>query len=164
VTDRPTDRPRYSVCTIGLIYVVLRCGLMITRMWTEAERDGLPVQYRWRPLFNAAVWLTPTTIVPCSNTAKTRNLLKFAGVPQTGKAISAASGSKVIILSGHMEQVLLFNIFFPIIDTRLSCEDTTRQSCAMVPRWRFFGPFFASCISASRVQHVIFQTCILNSH
>jgi len=29
------------------------------------------------------VWLTPTTRVPCSNAAKTRNLLKFAGVPQT---------------------------------------------------------------------------------
>jgi len=27
------------------------------------------------------VWLTPTTRVPCSNAAKTRNPLKFAGVP-----------------------------------------------------------------------------------
>jgi len=24
----------------------------------------------------------------------------------------------------------------------------------MVPRWRIFGDFFASCISASRAQHV----------
>jgi len=29
------------------------------------------------------VWLTPTTRVQCSNAAKTRNPLKFAGVPQT---------------------------------------------------------------------------------
>jgi len=29
------------------------------------------------------VWLTPTTRVPYSNAAKTRNLLKLAGVPQT---------------------------------------------------------------------------------
>ena len=28
-------------------------------------------------------WVTPTTRVPCSNAAKTRNPLKFAGVPQT---------------------------------------------------------------------------------
>ena len=27
------------------------------------------------PLFNSAVWLMPTTRVPCSNAAKTRNLL-----------------------------------------------------------------------------------------
>ena len=28
------------------------------------------------------VWLTPTTTVPCSNAAKTRNPLKFKGVPK----------------------------------------------------------------------------------
>jgi len=39
----------------------------------------------------------------------------------------------------------MFNHFFPIVDTCLSCEDTARQSCAMVPKWRF---------SASRVQHI----------
>jgi len=42
-------------------------------MWATAQRDGRPAEYRWRPLFNAAVWLTPTTRVPCSNAAKTRN-------------------------------------------------------------------------------------------
>ena len=60
-------------------------------MWADAQRDGRPAKHRWRPLFNAAVWWTPTTTVPCSNTAKTRNPLKFAGVPQTTGPISAAS-------------------------------------------------------------------------
>ena len=46
-------------------------------MWANAQRDGRPTEYRWRPLFNDAVWLTPTTTVPCSNTAKTRNPLKL---------------------------------------------------------------------------------------
>jgi len=23
-------------------------------MWADAQRDGLPAEYRWRPLFNAA--------------------------------------------------------------------------------------------------------------
>jgi len=26
----------------------------ITRMWANAQRDGRPAEYRWRPLFNAA--------------------------------------------------------------------------------------------------------------
>jgi len=26
----------------------------ITRMWVDAQRDGRPAEYRWRPLFNAA--------------------------------------------------------------------------------------------------------------
>ena len=49
------------------------------------------------------------TRVPCSNTAKTRNPLKFAGLPQTTAPISAACGPKFIILRGHVEKVLLLN-------------------------------------------------------
>jgi len=30
----------------------------ITRMWANAQPDGRHAQRRWRPLFNAAVWLT----------------------------------------------------------------------------------------------------------
>ena len=26
----------------------------VTRMWANAQRDGRPAEYRWRPLFNAA--------------------------------------------------------------------------------------------------------------
>jgi len=80
-------------------------------MWANAERDGHPAEYRWRPLFNVAVWMMPTTRVPCSNATKMRNPLKFAGVPQTTGPMSAASGSKFAILWGHVEEVLLLNKF-----------------------------------------------------
>ena len=30
-------------------------------MWANAQRDGRPAEYRWRPLFYAPAWLTPTT-------------------------------------------------------------------------------------------------------
>ena len=83
-------------------------------MWTNAQRDGRPAEHRWRPLFNAAVWLTPTTTMPCSNAVKSQNPLKFAGVPQTTGPVSAASGPKFIILWGHVEDILLLNNFFPI--------------------------------------------------
>jgi len=36
--------------------------------------------------------------MPCSNAAKTRNPLKFAGVTQTPEPISAVSGPKFTIL------------------------------------------------------------------
>ena len=81
-------------------------------MWANAQRDGRPAKYRWRPLLNAAVWLTPTTRVPCSNAAKTRNALKFAWVPQTRQQISAASRPKFAILYGYVGEILLFNKFF----------------------------------------------------
>ena len=75
-------------------------------MWANAQRDGRPVEHRWRPLFNATkVWLTLTTRLPCSNAAKTRKPLKLAGVPQTGQPISAASGPNTI-LRRHLEDIL----------------------------------------------------------
>jgi len=45
------------------------------------------------------------------------------------------------ILCGHVEDILLLNRFFPIVDMCLSCEHIARQSCAMVPRWRFLATF-----------------------
>jgi len=81
-------------------------------MWADAQRDGHPAEYRWCPLFNAAVWLMPTARVPCSNAAKMRNPLKLAGVRQTGIQISAANGPKFTILWGHLEDMLLLNKFF----------------------------------------------------
>ena len=84
-------------------------------MCANAQRDGRPVEYRWRPLFNALrrkVWLTSNTGVLCSNAAKTRNPLKFARVPQTTGPISAASGPKFTILWEHVEEILLLNKFF----------------------------------------------------
>jgi len=128
-------------------------------MWANAQRDGRPAEYRWRPLFNAAVWLTPTARVSCSNAAKTRNPLKFAGVPQTRQWISVVSKPKFTILSGHMEEVLLFNKFFPIVDACLSSEDIARQSCATVQKWRFFCVLYFQRAACST-----FHTYILNSH
>jgi len=74
------------------------------------------------------VWLTPTTRVPCSNAAKTRNPLKFAGVPQTNETMSAASGPKFTILLGHVEEILLLNKFFRLSIHALVREDIARQS------------------------------------
>ena len=90
------------------------------------------------------------TRVLCSNAAKTRNPLKFAGVPQTRQQISAVSRLKFTILSGHVEEVLLFKNFFPIVDTCLSSEGIARQNCVMVPKWRFFCVLY---FSEPRVAH-----------
>ena len=83
--------------------------------------------------------------MPCTNATKTRNPLKFAGVPQTPEPISAVNGPKFTILRGYVEvEVLLLNKFFPIV------EDTAQQSRAMVPIMAIFYRYviFASCISS----------------
>jgi len=124
-----------------------------TRMWANAQRDGGPAKYRWCPLFNATMfgW---RPLLECRSVTlprrETRWNLQVAGVPQSRQQISAVSRLKFTILSGHVEEVLLFNRFFPIVDTCLSSKDIAWRSCAMVPKWRFF----ASCIfSEPRAAH-----------
>jgi len=61
------------------------------------------------PNISGALCSTPQSLadthyyMPCSNASKTRNQLKFARVPQTPEQISAVSGLKFTILSGHVE-------------------------------------------------------------
>jgi len=48
-------------------------------MWADAQRDGRPAEYRWRPLREfrnfvpcipcRKLWLTPTARLPCSKAA-----------------------------------------------------------------------------------------------
>ena len=72
-------------------------------MWADAQRDGRPAEYMWRMVFNAAVWLTPTTTVPCSNAAKMRN----PKLPDQSQPLV-----EFTILSESMEEILLINKFF----------------------------------------------------
>jgi len=57
-------------------------------------------------------------------------------------------------LWGHVEDILLLNKFFSIVDMCLSCEDIARQSCAMVLRSRFLATILRPVFSASCVQQV----------
>ena len=93
---KPWVRQCYDNIINSLMRTFRHASLHIKlEMWANAQRDGRPAEYRWRPLFNAAVWL-------CSNAAKTQNPLKLSGVPQTNERISAASGPKFTILWGRV--------------------------------------------------------------
>jgi len=123
------------------------------------------------PNIGGAVCSTPQNLahahyymyMPCSNAAKTRKPLEVAGVPQTPETISAASGPKFTILWAHVEQILLLNNFFRLsIHALVAKKDIARQSCGMVPRWRFFASFLRPVFQ--RATCSTFQTCIVNSH
>jgi len=102
------------------------------------------------------VWLTPTTLLQCSNAANERKPLKLAGVPETGKPISAAIGPKFTILCGHLHNILLLNIFS-------DCQYVSplrRYSLTKLydgAQMAIFVDFFASCIfseqRAARFRH-----------
>jgi len=108
------------------------------------------------------VWLASVERCHCSNEANMQNPLKFAGVPQTRQPISAAKGPKFTILWGHVEEILLFKIFF-----RLSIHALVAKILAnKVVRWCPDGQFLAiiCVVYFQRAACSTFQTCILNSH
>jgi len=118
-------------------------------MWANAQRDGRPAEYRWRPLINTTVWLTHTTRVPCSNAAKTRNPLKFAGVPKFPNQSQPLVGRSSLYYEDMWSRCCCLTIFFRIVETCLA-----RQSSAMVPTQPFFGDFLRLVFSVSRMQHI----------
>jgi len=72
-------------------------------------------------------------------------------VPQTRQQISAVSRPKFTILSGHVEEVLLFNNFFRLsIHASLPKIYSPTNLCDGAKMAIFLGPVFP----ASRVQHI----------
>jgi len=119
-------------------------------MWANAQRDGRPAEHRWRPLFNAAKfgWCRAVT----QPRRETRwNLQGCLKLPDRSQPLVDRSSPYY----GDMWRTYCcLTSFFPIVDTCLSCEDIARQSCAMVPRWRFLTTFLRPVFSANRVQQV----------
>jgi len=123
-------------------------------MWANAQRDGRPAEYRWRPLFNATKFgLRP--LLQCRAVTLPRretrwNLQGCPKLPDRSQPLVARSSP----YCGDIWRSYCSLIFFPIVDMCLICEDIARQSCAMVPRWPIFGDFFGPAFSTSRTQHV----------
>jgi len=92
--------------------------------------------------------------MPCSNAAKTQNPLKFVGVPQTNETISAVSGPKFTILSGHVEEILLFNKSFSDCRSILYLRRYSPTKLCDGAQMAIFGEFLGPAFAASRVQHI----------
>ena len=127
-----------------------RCGKIVwkiptTRMWANAQRDGRPAEYRWRPLFNATKFgwrpLLECRAVMLPRHETRWNLLGCPKLPNGSQPLVGRNSSYCEDMWGRYG---CLTSFFLIVDTCLSCEDIAWQSCAMVPRWQFFG----SCISS----------------
>jgi len=54
-------------------------------MWANAQRDGRRAEYRWRPLLNAAVWLTPTTRECAVTLPRRETRWNYLGCPELTK-------------------------------------------------------------------------------
>jgi len=131
-------------------------------MWANVQRDGA------LPNTGGAHCSTPQSLanahtrVPCNNAGNTRNLLKFARVPQTPEMISVVSGPKFAILWRHVEDISMFNVFFRLSTYALIAKTQPDK----VVRWCADGDFLRHfCVLYfQRAACSTFHTCILNSH
>jgi len=124
-------------------------------MLANAQRDGHPAEYRWRPLFNAAKFgwrpLLECRAVMLPRCETCWNLL---GYPKLTNRSQLLVGWSSRYCEGMYRRYCCSTSFFPIVDTCLTCKDIDPQSCAMVPTWRIFGNFFGPAFPASHVQRI----------
>ena len=135
----------------------LRFTSFTTRMWANAQRDGHPAKYRWRPLFNAAKfgW---RPLLQCREVTLPRRETRWNMQGCTNRS-QLLVGRSSPYYEDMWRRYRCLTVFFPIVDTCLSCEDTAGQSCTMVPKCRIFCILYFQRATCST-----FQTCILNSH
>ena len=113
--------------------------ITVSRMWANAQRDGRPAEYRLRPLFNAAKFgWHPLTECRAVTLPRRETRWNLKGCPKLTKRSQALVGRSSPYYGDMWRRYCCLTSFF----FRLSIS--ARQSCTMVPRWRFF----ASCISS----------------
>ena len=113
-----------------------------TRIWADAQRDCCPAEYRWRPLFNTAKFgWRPLLECRTVKLPRCETSWNLQGCPKLPNQSQPLVGQSLPYYEDICRRYCCLTIFFPIVDTCLSCEDTAWQSCAMAPRWRFFGNF-----------------------
>jgi len=129
----------------------------------KSRRKCILCQYRRRPNIVQSLVDSVERRHYCTNEAKTRNQLKFVGVPQIPERSQPLVGRSSRYCADMWRRYCCLTIF-PIVDICLCCEDTARQSCAMVRRWRFLRHFCVLQAYFEQAACSTFQTCILNSY
>jgi len=135
----------FKCCTLIRAMCHIMDKIYETRMWANAQRDGRPAKYRWRPLFNAAKFGWRPLLACLAVTLprrKTRWNLQVC--PKLTNRSQPLVGRSSPYYQDMWRRYCCLTSFFLIVDTCLTTEDIARQSCAMVPKWRYF----ASCIAS----------------
>ena len=121
----------------------------------NAKRDGRPAEYMCRPLFNAAKFGWRPLLECCAVTLPRRETRwNLHRCPKLANGSQPLVGRSSPYCEDMWRRCCCLTGFFPIVDTCLSCEDTARQSCRMLPRWQLFGNYLRPVFATSRAQHI----------
>jgi len=123
-------------------------------MWANAQRDGHPAKYRWRPLFNAAKFgWHPLLECRALTVPRHETLWNLQGCPKLPDRSQLQVGQSSPYCEDMWRRYCHLTSFFPIVDTCLSCKDIARQ----VMRWcpdGDYGNFLGPAFPASRTQQI----------
>jgi len=127
-------------------------------MWANAQRDGCPAEYWWRPLFNAAKFgWRPLPEYGAVTLPRRETRWNLLGCPKLANSSQPLLGRSSPYYDDMWRRYCCLTSFFPIVDTcpRIvdtcpSCEDIARK---FVRRCRD-GDFLRPVFSASGVQHI----------
>jgi len=124
-------------------------------MGANAQRDGRPAEYGWRPLFNAAKFgWRPLLECRAVTLPRRESRWNLQGCPKLANGSQPLVGRSSLYYEDMWRRYCCLTSFFPIVNTCISCEGTARQSCAMVRRWRLFGDFLRPVFWASHMQYI----------
>jgi len=121
-------------------------------MWANDQRG--------HPLFNVAVWLMLTTRCRAVTLPRHETRSNLQGCPKLANRSQPLLVRSSPYCGDTWRIYCCLTSFFPIVDMCLSCEDIARQSCAMVPRWRFLATFFAAHILVFDKFSETFSECL----
>jgi len=142
------------------VYHIIVSDMSRTRNLDQCPTWWLPCRIQVAPLFNAAkfAW-RPLLECRAVTLLRSESRWNWKGCPKLANRSQPLVARSSPYYEDMWRRYCCLTYFFPIVDTCLSSEDIARQSCAIVPKWRFF----AYCIF-QRAAYSAFQTCILNSH
>jgi len=105
-----------------------------TRMWANAQRDGHPAKYRWRPLFNAANFGWRPLLECCAVMLQRReNCCNLQGCPKLANRSQPLVGRSSPYYEDMWRRYRCLTSFFPIVDRCLSLFPVSVTSSTALP-------------------------------
>jgi len=132
-------------------------------MWANAQRDGRPAEYRWRPLFNATKfgWCP---LLECRAVTLPRGETRWnlQGCPKLRNRSQSLLGGSSPYYEDMWRRYCCLIIFCPIVDNALVAKIQPNELVQGCPDGESLAIF---CILHFQwATRSTFQTCTLNSH
>jgi len=133
-------------CENALVWNKLR---QKTRMWASAQRDGRPVKYRWRPLFNATKFgWRPVSECRAVTLPRCKSHWNLQGCPKLANRSQPLVGWS--------------SPYYEDMRRRYRCLTNLFSDCQYMPQLRRCSP--TKLCDDANMACSTFQTCILNLH